>query len=291
MLGAIAGDIAGSIWEGGACPPERFVFFDQDCGFTDDTVCTIAVAEALLYGRPYAETLRDWVSRYPNRGYGGLFINWAHSLKGPYNSFGNGGAMRVASVAWLATSEAEVLAWSEASAAVTHNHPEGVRGAQALAWAIWQARQGLTPEALRVAVSTRFNYDLSASVAELRADFGFTTLAEETVPMALIAALEAKTWDEAVQNVVAIGGDSDTLACMAGAVAEALYGLPQQRAQAAWGYLEPDMQCLVEAVYRKASVALPWAYETAKPSVFEALATAAPSRRGSGLWAWLSRFG
>jgi ADP-ribosylglycohydrolase len=258
MLGAIAGDICGAPWEGGACPKERFTVFGFGAAFTDDTVCTIAVAQALLEQSDIAATLRSWVNRYPNRGYGGRFIDWAQSDMGPYDSFANGGAMRVSPVALLAASLDEVDALADATAEVTHNHPEGMRGARALAGAVWLARQGLDAGALRAQLSERYGYNLSTTVAALAADFGFTVLAEETVPMAIICALEATSWEDAVANAVAIGGDADTLACMAGAIAEARFGLPAHHAQAALQYLTTEMVDVLGALYARAGVAVPW---------------------------------
>lgn len=258
MLGAIAGDICGAPWEGGACPKEKFMVFGFGAAFTDDTVCTIAIAQALLERRDIAATLRSWVNRYPNRGYGGRFIDWAQSDMGPYDSFANGGAMRVSPVALLATSLDEVDALADATAEVTHNHPEGMRGARALAGAVWLARQGLGADTLRAQLSERYGYDLSKTVAALSADFGFTVLADETVPMAIICALEATSWEDAVANAVAIGGDADTLACMAGAIAEARFGLPAQHALTAVCYLTAEMLEVLAALYARAGLAAPW---------------------------------
>ena len=262
MLGAIAGDICGSSWEGAACPKERFKLFGYGSAFTDDTVCTVAVAKALLEQSDVAKELKEWTNRYPNRGYGGRFIDWAQSDMGPYNSFANGGAMRVAPAGLLAASLDEADALAEKTAEVTHNHPEGMRGARAIAGAIWLAHQGLTEQQLREQLTLRYGYDLSPTVASLAENFGFTVLAEETVPMALIAALEATSWADAVANAVAIGGDADTLACMAGAVAEARFGLPAEHAQAALPYLSAEMLPILEALYAKANRPCPWLAST-----------------------------
>lgn len=258
MLGAIAGDICGSSWEGAACPKERFELFGYGSAFTDDTVCTVAVANALLNNLDMAKELKAWTNRYPNRGYGGRFIDWAQSDMGPYNSFANGGAMRVAPAGLLATSLEDAEALSDRTAEVTHNHPEGMRGARAIAGAIWLAHQGLSAQQLREQLTQRYGYDLSPTVARLAENFGFTVLAEETVPMALIAALEATSWADAVANAVAIGGDADTLACMAGAVAEARFGLPAEYANAALPYLSEEMLPILEALYTRANRPCPW---------------------------------
>lgn len=265
MLGAIAGDIAGSPWEGGQCPAKEFTLFGGDCVFTDDSVCSIAVAQALLDEVPFDDALRSWVKRYPSRGYGGGFIDWASDPeRGPYDSFGNGGAMRVAAVGWLARSVGECLSMAEASATVTHSHAEGVEGAKAIALAVWMARQGATPAKIRRELSWHTSYDLSATIDELRAGMEASTRAIDSVPIALVCAMESGSWRDAVRNVASVGGDCDTTACMAGAVAEARFGLPGEVARAALTYLPPEMVGVVARVYAKAGHPLPW---LAKPSL------------------------
>lgn len=287
MLGAIAGDICGAPWEGAACPKERFQVFGYGSAFTDDTVCTVAIAQALLENRDIAQTLREWVLRYPMRGYGGRFVDWANSDMGPYDSFANGGAMRVSPVALLARTLDEVDAMADATAEVTHNHPEGMRGARALAGAVWLARQGLSADELREQVSQRYGYNLATTVARLSADFGFTVLAEETVPMAIVAALEATSWESAVANALQIGGDSDTLACMAGAIAEARFGLPPQHAQQALRYLTAEMVQVVTELYTRAGLPLPWAQAgVVPPSPAEAASDAPRRSLTDGAKAW-----
>jgi ADP-ribosyl-[dinitrogen reductase] hydrolase len=261
MIGAIAGDICGSTFEKGSCPREKFQFFCAGSKFTDDTVCSIAVAESLLTPVSFADALRTWVRRYPNRCYGGMFVKWAAGSSGPYNSFGNGGAMRVAPVGLLATSleEAELLA--EQSASATHNHPEGIKGAQAIAAAIWWARQGLAAPEMRGMLSERYGYDLSKSVAELGstpASTRFSALAHDTVPQALICALEAESWEDAVLNSVEIGGDSDTLAAMSGAIAEARFGISQSVAEKAFDALPGEMRAVLIQLYDRAGRPAPW---------------------------------
>lgn len=250
MLGAIAGDIIGSPWEGSSCRNLKADLFGFGCQITDDTVCTVGIADALLRNTDLATTLRAWVSRYPNRGYGGMFHTWAHSAKGPYNSFSNGGAMRVSSTALLAASEEEVLRIAKQTADITHNHQEGVRGAQAIALAIWLARQGNSTIQIRHAITRKFGYNLSRSVEDC-AIGGFSTLAEETVPEALIAALSAESFEEAMRNALYIGGDSDTLACMAGGIAEALFGMPEDYIKSVRLELPSEMLDVVDALYAR----------------------------------------
>jgi ADP-ribosylglycohydrolase len=188
-------------------------------------VLTVAVAEALLGGGDYSATIRKRGLRYPRSGYGGMFRRWpAMGRNRPYNSFGNGSAMRVSAVGWLRHSVEEVLAEAERSAEVTHNHPEGIKGAQAVALAIFRARGGASKEAIRAELAERFGYDLERRLEEIRPESRFDETCQGSVPEALIAFLESSDWEDAVRNAVSLGGDTDTQACMAGAVAEAFYG-------------------------------------------------------------------
>lgn len=225
MLGDIAGDIIGSRFEGHPAPPAGFELFHDDCRFTDDTVCTLAIAAALMTGDDFATTLRAFVRRYPDAGYGGMFWRWALADDAPaYGSWGNGAPMRVASVGWWAATEAEALDLAARQAAVSHDHPDAVAAAQAVALAILLLRQGDTPAAVRDRLSARFGYDLRPETA-LRQG-GFDVSAAGTVPPALVAALGAAGWEDAVRTAVCLGGDTDTLACITGAVAEAIHGVP-----------------------------------------------------------------
>jgi ADP-ribosylglycohydrolase len=258
MLGAIAGDICGAPWEGGSCPKEHLELFGLESGFTDDTVCTIAIAQALLEGLDPAVTLRAWAARYPGVGYGASFHRWAHSQSGPYGSASNGSCMRVSVIGLLAGSLEQSDAWAEASAVVTHNHIDGVRGACAIAGAIFLARAGANPQQMRQVLSARYGYDLSASVDDLIADYRFSTLAAETAPRAIICALEATSWEDAVRNAIAVGGDADTMACMAGGIGEARFGLPVAHAQKALAHLPEEMVQVLAAVYQQAGLGKPW---------------------------------
>lgn len=288
MLGAVAGDIIGSVWEGSACADLPLPLIQPECSFTDDTVCTVAIADALLHGKPVADTLRAWVRRYPNRGYGGSFHTWAHAEAAPaYQSYANGGAMRVSPAALLATSEEEVLLMAQQTAAVTHNHPDGMNGAQAIALAIWYARQGMAPAEIRERIQSTFAYSLKASVRERQLAYGFSVLAVETVPDALVAALEATSYEGAIRNAIAIGGDSDTVACMAGGIAEALFGMPQELATAAMGVLPFEMQEVLTKLYEAAGSPLPLVGTFQAPAVPSA--QAASSSLLGRLGAWLRK--
>lgn len=245
MIGAVAGDIVGSRFEGGPAPPRDFVLFHPDCRFTDDSVCCLAIADALLGDRNFTTSLRTFVRRHPDRGYGGMFRDWALSANAPaYGSWGNGAPMRVAAVGWLARNEAEALELAAAQAAVTHNHQDAIAAAQAVALAVMLARRKCSRQALRQRLIDDFGYDLTPEHA--LAGGGFDVSAAGTVPSAVVAALEADSWEQAVRIAVGLRGDTDTLACIAGGVAEALYGLPSEIAQSARSYLTDDLRSVLD---------------------------------------------
>ena len=255
MLGAIAGDICGSIYEAAPIKHRDFPLFQPHCRFTDDSVLTIAVAEAILSGRPYREALWTIGNRYPDAGYGGSFRQWlAQADPQPYQSWGNGAAMRVSPIGFAYASEAEVLAQAQQSAAVSHDHPEGIKGAQASALTVFLARTGHGKDAIRTQVSTRFGYDLQRSVASIRPTYRFDVACQGSVPEAIIAFLDADAYEDALRNAISLGGDSDTLACMAGGFAEAFYGgVPNFIQQAAQARLPNDLWRIVEAFYQRYS--------------------------------------
>ena len=240
MIGAIAGDIIGSRFEGHPSPPRDFELFHAHCRFTDDTVCTLAVAEALMSERDFAATLRAFVRRHPNRGYGGMFVDWAFRDDAPaYGSWGNGAPMRVAAVGWLADTDAHVLELAATQAAVSHDHPDAIAAAQAVARAIWALRQGDATGVVRARLAETYGYDLRPERALARA--GFDVSAAGTAPPALAAAFEARDWEDAIRAAVSLGGDTDTLACIAGSVAEAIHGVPADIAERARAYLTNDL--------------------------------------------------
>ena len=240
MLGAIAGDIIGSRFEGHSSPPRDFDLFHRDCRFTDDSVCSLAVAEALLGEQDFASCLRAFVRRHPNRGYGGMFLRWAMTDGAPaYGSWGNGAPMRVSAVGWLATDENETRRLAASQAAVSHDHAEAIIGAQAVALAIHMARREHPADALRQRLVEDFGYDLTPDSALVGGRFDVSSAG--TVPPAVVAAIEADSWETAVRTAVGLGGDTDTLACIAGAVAEAIHGLPSEIAKIARGYLTDDL--------------------------------------------------
>jgi ADP-ribosylglycohydrolase len=225
MLGAIAGDVIGSVYEFNNVKTTRFPLFSAGSAFTDDTVLTVAVADAFLDGQDYAASIRRYARAYPGRGYGGRFRDWvASDSAGPYQSLGNGSAMRVSPVAFALDSEAAVLSEARATAVVTHDHPEGIKGAQAVALAVFLARTTHDKALIKRRVSAEFGYDLSRSVSGIRPDYRFDETCPGSVPEALTAFLESTSFEDSIRLAVSLGGDSDTIACITGSVAEAFYG-------------------------------------------------------------------
>ena len=225
MLGAIAGDIVGSRFEADPIKTTDFELFHPDCRFTDDSVLTLAVADHILHGSDLVDTLKDYFNRYPNAGYGMGFAQWAlSSSREPYYSFGNGSAMRVSPVGFACDSLDEVLKRARATAEVTHNHPEGIKGAQATAAAIFLARTGNSKDEIKDYVEAEFQYDLSESLDAIRPNYTFDASCQGSVPQAIIAFLESESFEDAVRKAVSLGGDSDTQACIAGGIAHAFYG-------------------------------------------------------------------
>jgi ADP-ribosylglycohydrolase len=261
MLGAIIGDIVGSIYEHDNIKTKDFPLFAEGATFTDDTVCTVAIADGLLSGGDFADHLRTWVRRYPHAGYGGMFLRWAFADDmGPYGSWGNGSAMRVSPVAYAAVEIEAAMLLAERSAIVTHDHPEAVIGAQAVTMAIQLAHQGHGRDQIRNAVEQRFGYDLKETVDSIRSWYAFDVSCRGTVPPAIICALGATNFEDSLRNAVSIGGDTDTLACITGGIAEALFGVPEWIAEEALARLDNDLRAVVErfrAVYPNTSHTTP----------------------------------
>jgi ADP-ribosylglycohydrolase len=225
MLGAIAGDVIGSVHERARTKTKEFPLFTAASRFTDDTVLTVAVADCLLHGRGYVDALHDYFHAYPDAGYGGTFWLWASSRRRtPYQSWGNGSAMRVSPVAYAGTTLEGVLAEAKRSAEVTHDHKEGIRGAEAVAAAVFLARTGGTKEQIRRYIEDQFDYFLDETLDQLRPTYQFDASCQWSVPQSIIAFLESIDYEDAVRNAVSLGGDADTMACIAGAIAEAFYG-------------------------------------------------------------------
>ncbi|MEF8824619.1 MAG: ADP-ribosylglycohydrolase family protein [Desulfohalobiaceae bacterium] len=248
MLGAIAGDLVGSRFEARPTKNRDFELVTAQCRITDDSVLSLAVAQSLMDDIPYADNLKAFFRRYPQAGYGGNFMLWAASGESePYYSFGNGSAMRVSTVGWYLNTEEDVLREAEQSAAVTHNHPEGIKGAQSVALAVFRARQARGKEAIKQEIEERFCYDLSRSLRDIRPGYSFDVTCQGSVPEALIAFLEAEDFEDTLRNAVSLGGDSDTQACIAGAVAEALYGdIPASLCEAVFQNLDAFQTDILE---------------------------------------------
>ncbi|MGK7934086.1 MAG: ADP-ribosylglycohydrolase family protein [Microcystaceae cyanobacterium] len=248
MLGAIAGDIIGSVYEFDNIKTKDFPLFGKENYFTDDTVLTIAVADTILNQGEYCQSLKRYFRRYPTVGYGGNFRIWgkSDSLQ-PYNSWGNGSAMRVSPVGYAFNDLETVLLEAKKSAEATHNHLEGIRGAQATASAIFLARKRKSKAEIKAYIEENFGYDLSQTIEEIRPYYTFDVSCQGSVPQAITAFLDATDFEDAIRNAISIGGDSDTIACICGGIAQAFYGLPDAIADQSLSYLEDDLkQVLIE---------------------------------------------
>jgi len=282
MIGAIAGDIIGSIYEWDRIKQKGFPLFDDRMSFTDDTVLTVATAATLLEHRgkglpsaaDFSRSYREFGRRYPDRGWGARFSTWlAADDDVPYNSFGNGSAMRVSPVAWEFDREEDVLSCAKTSAMVSHNHPEGIKGAEATAMAVYLARKAREGSlmvgaegtrspiergpghparhevrfALAREIESRFGYDLGTLVSDIRLSYSFDETSQGTVPQAIVCFLDSVSFEDAIRNAVSLGGDSDTLACIAGSIAEAYYGVPDAIASFARSRLPSEFLSVIDA--------------------------------------------
>ncbi|MCH5162066.1 MAG: ADP-ribosylglycohydrolase family protein [Clostridiales bacterium] len=267
MLGAIIGDIAGSRFEFDNIKSKEFTLLDASCEFTDDTVMSIAVAKALvecddvaLFGAKVEAYMHDFGNRYPNRGYGGRFAVWLmDDNPKPYGSFGNGSAMRISSVGFLAQTEIEVKAYSQAASAPTHTHKEGIKGAEAIAMAIFWARKGLDKKEIIKRFAKDYYPEIESEtcsydylVKHYSWDYGMGSVTcQSSVPQAIACFNEAKDFEDVIRTSVSIGGDSDTIAAMAGGIAEAYYGIPSEIEKRARTFLPKEFIDIVDAVRAK----------------------------------------
>ncbi len=225
LVGAICGDIIGSAYERSKVKDIHFRLFTTRSGFTDDTVCTIAIADALINKKPWVQTLQDWCRKYPYAGYGGMFRKWfASENPMPYKSWGNGAAMRVSAVGAIGKTETEVLTLAKSTAEITHNHPEGIKGAQATALAVYLALNGMSKEQIKDKIESEFGYNLSRKYEEIQPGYKFDVSCQGSVPEAIIAFLTSSDYESSVRLAVALGGDADTQAAIAGGIAAAYYG-------------------------------------------------------------------
>ena len=241
MLGAVTGDTIGSRFEFRSINSTNFELFDIRSKYTDDTVMTMAVAEWLLDDPEHThQVLEEKMVKYgkldPQRGYGGMFFKWLFSprmlnkdgVRRPYNSFGNGSAMRVSAVGWMFDTLEETEHVAEISSSITHNHPEGIKGAQATVAAIFMARNGKSKTEIKDYITEKYGYNLNRTCDEIRPDYDFDETCQGSVPEAIIAFLDSKDYESAIRLAVSLGGDADTQACIAGSIAEAFYGMPDE---------------------------------------------------------------
>ena len=254
MIGAIFGDIVGSVYEFDNIKTKEFQLFTDKCKFTDDTVMTVAVADTLMqfekitdleaFKKVLIKTMHRYGKRYPDAGYGGRFGWWLMTEETePYGSYGNGSAMRISPVAWYASSLEEAIVLAKASAEITHNHPEGIKGAVVTAGAIYLARTGATMAEIKEFVSGY--YDMNFTLDEIRPSYYFNETCQHTVPQAMQAFFESTSFENTIRNGISIGGDSDTLCAICGAVAEAYYGMTEQEKAVAMSYLDEPMREVV----------------------------------------------
>lgn len=257
MYGAILGDIIGSPYEFNKGDKTKdFTFFEKGAEFTDDSVMTIAVADAFINTLGQSDddiedaliySMRLWGRKYPDAGYGGNFGFWLCSgITGPYNSYGNGSAMRVSPCGWLYDTLEETLHAAEISSEVTHNHPEGIKGAQAVAAAIFMARTGSSKDEIKDYIVKSFGYDLSRTIDEIRPGYDHDESCQKTVPEAITAFLEGTDFEDVIRTAVSLSGDCDTLTCIAGSIAEAFYGVPDSLKEECKKRIKPDMLEVLE---------------------------------------------
>lgn len=258
MKGAIIGDIVGSVYEHAPVKYENFQLFTDDSTITDDTVLTIASAYAILYDTDYASAYKLWGRKYPDADYGGLFKEWLDSASStPYRSWGNGAAMRVSPIAWAFNKLEEVQFEAVKSASVTHDHPEGIKGALAVATSIFLARSRKSKIQIQEYISGEYNYNLLTDYEKLKKDYRPEVSAQGSVPQAIIAFLASVSYEDAVRKAVALGGDSDTQACIAGAIAQAFYGeIPREMITVAHSIIPGEMLDIVMQFNKKYKIEL-----------------------------------
>ena len=247
IIGAIAGDIIGSRFEWNNCRSKDFILLSDKCKFTDDTVMTVAVADAIINQKNMALTLKEYGRRYPNRGYGGMFNRWLYTDNyESYNSFGNGSAMRASAAGFFGNSLRDAMLYARKSAKVTHSHPEGIKGAEAVAAAIFLARSGKTKSQIQDYIRLLFGYDLNFTCEDIRETYQFNVTCQGSVPQAIVAFLDSTDYEDAVRNAISIGGDSDTLATITGGIAAAFYGtVPEEIRNFAMNRLTSELRGVV----------------------------------------------
>lgn len=252
MLGSIIGDIVGSVYEFANIKTKEFPLFNDRGSYTDDSILSVATADWLLHGGDIAKFYSDYAVRnpFPMGGYGSSFQLWVVRSQRqndyrPYNSCGNGSAMRVGPVGWAFDTKEQTLDMARQSAACTHNHPDGIKGAQTAALCIFMARNGASKEEMREAIEHEIGYDLNFTCDEIRPTYCWGSTCEKSVPQAVVAFLDGTDFEDCIRNAVSIGGDSDTIACITGSIAEAFYGIPADIRERAETYLPKQMLATV----------------------------------------------
>ena len=258
MIGAIIGDIVGSVYEFEAFKSKDFPLFSEASHFTDDALLTVAVADCLLRDADPAATIRAWGQQYWKLDYGHHFRRWLmRDHHGPYNSFGNGSAMRVSPAAFLAVNLEDARSKAIRVTEVTHNHPEGIKGALATVDAIWMFLEGKSADTVHEHISVTYAYDLNRTVDDIRPGYEFNESCQGTVPEAIISVLDATDFEDAIRNAVSLGGDADTLACIAGSIAEARFGVPAELAIVAMERIPEALRTVVVSMYARGQRAFP----------------------------------
>lgn len=260
MIGSIIGDIVGSVYEftPNNIKTKQFEFFNPNGSYTDDSILTFAIADWLLHGGEVAHYYSKYGEKYPwpMGGYGGGFKLWlVRSIRQqdyrPYNSCGNGSAMRVGPVGWVFDTIEEILAKAKESAECTHNHPEGIKGAQATALAIMMARHGCDKNEIRSEIEKRFEYDLQFTCEQIRPTYTWGGTCQDSVPQAIVAFLDGEDYEDSIRNAISIGGDSDTIGCITGSIAEAYFGVPADLRNSAMNYLPEEFQSIISEFENK----------------------------------------
>ena len=260
MIGSIIGDIVGSVYEftPNNIKTKQFEFFNPNGSYTDDSILTFATADWLLHGGEVAHYYSKYGEKYPwpMGGYGGGFKLWLvrsirHQDYRPYNSCGNGSAMRVGPVGWAFDTIEEILAKAKESAECTHNHPEGIKGAQATALAIMMARHGCDKNEIRSEIEKRFEYDLQFTCEQIRPTYTWGGTCQDSVPQAIVAFLDGEDYEDSIRNAISIGGDSDTIGCITGSIAEAYFGVPADLRNSAMNYLPEELQSIISEFENK----------------------------------------
>jgi ADP-ribosylglycohydrolase len=256
MYGAIIGDVCGSIYEWNnrkTDHPEEIELINAQCYYTDDTILTVGIAYGLMSGHDYKDALLTWSNKYPNNGYGRRYKDWfKRKDHKPYNSFGNGSAMRVSPVGWYFGTLEETLVEAKKSAEVTHNHKEGIKGAQAVAAAIFLARNDKSKDEIKTFIEKKFAYNLHKDISTLRKKYKYDETCQGTVPPAILAFLESNNFENAIQTAISLGGDTDTLACITGSIAEAFYkDIPLPIIDFVNSKINQDMKEVVEKMYEE----------------------------------------